>query len=83
MGANSATKLYQIVLNTERVLSIELMNASQALDFRKFKSSNFIETILDLYREKVKHLEQDRLLRDDIEKSILFIRNLSVNHELL
>ena len=83
MGANSATKLYQIVLNTERVLSIELMNASQALDFRKFKSSHFIETILDLYREKVKHLEQDRLLRDDIEKSILFIRNLSVDHELL
>ena len=31
MGANAALKLHQVVLNTERVLAIELFNAAQAL----------------------------------------------------
>lgn len=35
MGSNAATKLYRVVLNTERVLAIELFNAVQALDFRR------------------------------------------------
>ena len=30
MGANAATKLYQVVENVERILSIELMCAAQA-----------------------------------------------------
>ena len=34
MGANAATKCLQIVNNLERILAIELMNASQALSFR-------------------------------------------------
>ena len=33
MGATSATKLLEIVKNTETVLAIELMSAAQALDF--------------------------------------------------
>lgn len=46
MGANAATKLYQVVLNTERVLAIELFNAAQALEFRRpLQSSPAIEAI--------------------------------------
>ena len=35
MGANAAIKLYKVVLNTERVLAIELFNSAQALEFRR------------------------------------------------
>ena len=48
MGANAATKLYQVVENVERILSIELMNAAQAMAFRKGASSDFIETLLSI-----------------------------------
>ena len=35
MGSNAATKLYEVVENTRRVLAIELFNAAQALEFRR------------------------------------------------
>ena len=35
MGANAATKLYKVVKNVEKILSIELLNSFQALDFRE------------------------------------------------
>ena len=35
MGANAATKGYQVVNNLEKILAIELYAAAQALDFRK------------------------------------------------
>ena len=47
MGANAATKCLQIVNNLERILAIELMNASQALSFRSpLKSSSTIENFI-------------------------------------
>ncbi|HIE73063.1 MAG TPA: histidine ammonia-lyase [Flavobacteriales bacterium] len=83
MGANAATKLYRVVENTERILAIELLNATQAIAFRNAKSSDFIEGILDIYRDKVAFLSTDRLLHDDIEKSIGFLQGLAVDTELL
>ena len=35
MGANAATNAYKVMSNTERVLAIELFNASQAIYFRE------------------------------------------------
>jgi len=66
MGANAATKLYRVVENTERILAIELLNATQGIAFRNAKSSDFIEGILDIYRDEVEFLSADRLLHDDI-----------------
>ena len=83
MGANAATKLFKVVENTERILAIELLNATQALAFRNAKSSDFIEGILDIYRDEVDFLSTDRLLHNDIEKSIGFLQGLSVDSELL
>jgi len=83
MGANAATKLYRVVENTERILAIELLNATQALAFRNAKSSDFIESILDIYRDEVDFLDTDRLLHNDIEKSIGFLQGLSIDSELL
>jgi histidine ammonia-lyase len=33
MGANAATKALKVVLNTEKILAIELYNAAQAIGF--------------------------------------------------
>ena len=83
MGANAATKLLRVVENTERVLAIELFNSSQAIFFRKEKSSDFIENILEIYRDEVPVVKQDRLLYEDIDKSVSFLQNLSVDDNLI
>ena len=83
MGANAATKLFRVVENTERILAIELLNASQAMNYRKKNSSEFISNILEIYRGEVDFLETDRILHNDIENSIAFLKNLSVDAELL
>ena len=59
------------------------MNAVQAMAFRKYSSSEFIESIVDQYREKVSFLEKDRIMSIDIENSIAFLQNLAVEEDLL
>ena len=83
MGANAATKLFKVIENTERILAIELFNASQALFFRKQKSSDFIENILEIYRKDVSIVKKDRLLYIDIDKSVSFLQNLSIDESLI
>lgn len=75
MGANAAVKLYKVILNTERVLAIELFNAAQALDFRlPLKSSPKIMEIHDEYRKVVPFILNDELMYPYIERSIQFLR---------
>ncbi|MBF04364.1 MAG: histidine ammonia-lyase [Flavobacterium sp.] len=84
MGANAATKTLRIVDNLERILAIELLNASQAIEFRRpLKSSDFIEMFLKSYREEVPLVEEDRILHYDIEKTIAFLQSFQVEHEVL
>jgi len=66
MGSISANKVVQIVENLNTVLAIELMVALQALDYRKITSSPAIEVIRKELRKKVKQLQHDRLLIDDM-----------------
>lgn len=75
MGANAAIKLYKVVLNTERVLAIELFNAAQALDFRRpLRSSEIIETIHTNYRKVVPFIVDDEVMYPHIAHSIDFLR---------
>ncbi len=75
MGANAATKLIRVALNTERVLGIELFNAAQALEFRRpMKSSAEIETLVADYRKVVPFIENDEVMYPHIADSIEFIR---------
>ena len=83
MGANAATKLYKVVENVEIILAIELMNAVQAIAFRKNRSSDFIENFIDSYRSEVDFLNKDRLLHTDIKKSVDFIYSLEIDQDLL
>ena len=84
MGANAATKCLQIVNNLERILAIELMNASQALSFRSpLKSSSTIDNFIKSYRNEVPLVINDRILAKDIEKTILFFDSLDIDHKIL
>ena len=75
MGANAATKLVRVVENTERVLAIELLNAAQALEFRRpGHSSPAIESIYGEYRKEVPFVEEDTYLSPLIAKSVEFLR---------
>jgi histidine ammonia-lyase len=84
MGANAATKCLQIINNVETILSIELMNASQAVEFRRpQKTSPFLEMLLESYRLVVPYVENDRLLADDIHASVSFIQSFSIDEQLM
>ena len=80
MGANAATKALRVMENVERILAIELMTASQAIEFRKpLKSSGYIEQFLKLYRQEVSFVKEDRILHYDIEKTIDFLNKNVTN----
>ena len=75
MGANAAIKLYKVVLNTERVLAIELFNAAQALEFRRpLKSSPVIEQMHADFRKVVPFISDDDVMYPHIEAAIKFLR---------
>jgi histidine ammonia-lyase len=79
MGANAATKCLRVVKNLERIVAIELLNASQALEFRRpLKSASKIENYIASYRELVPFVTKDRFLHDDIENSVLFLNKTAV-----
>lgn len=79
MGANAAVKCLKIIENVEKVLSIELLTAAQALDFRRpQKSSDSIENLHARYREVVSFNTEDRLLHKDLISSIEFFKKYSI-----
>ncbi len=68
MGAISARKTLEIINNVEDILSIELLCAAQAFDFRKpLKSGKILDACHELVREKVDHADHDRFFADDIK----------------
>ena len=81
MGANAATKLHRVILNLQRILAIELLNAVQAIEFRRpLKSSTAVEKIISDYRKVVSRNTVDRVLAIDIQQSVIFLQQLnSVN----
>lgn len=82
MGANAATKCFKIVENLQRILAIELMNASQAIEFRKpLKSSEFIEMFLMSFRKTVPLVTEDRILHYDIQNAVEFLDSFMIDEE--
>ena len=78
MGSISGRKFNQILGNIEKILAIELMFAAQALEFRRpNKFSAIIEENFEIIREKVNKLEDDRLLKDDINSMVEQVKKQS------
>jgi|TARA_B110000259_G_scaffold103523_1_gene119072 histidine ammonia-lyase len=76
MGSISGRKLNQILNNLEKILAIELMYAAQAMEFRRPNTfSDILEQNLRIIRKKVDKLEEDRLLKPDIDAMIKLVVN--------
>jgi histidine ammonia-lyase len=69
MGSISGRKLHKVLHNLEAILSIELLSACQAIEFRRpLKSSAILEFAHDHVRKYVSFAEEDRVFSEDIEK---------------
>jgi histidine ammonia-lyase len=76
MGANGAVKCKRVVDNVEKVLAIELLTAVQAIEFRRpLKTSEQLEKIIVYYRDKISFNDADRIMHDDMMKSVQFLNN--------
>lgn len=79
MGANAATKCFRVIENVERVLAIELLNATQALEFRKpLKSSPEIEHVIARFRKKVAFMQTDKILYKEMDAALCFLKELNL-----
>lgn len=83
MGANAATQAFELVDNVERILAIELMNASQALYMRTLKTSTFLEQFLTGFRKEIPFTKKDKPLYIDIKKTIAFMQSLNFDNDVL
>jgi len=77
MGSISAQKAWRILKNVQTVLAIELVCACQGMDFARtlknnkpFKCGMGTETAYQFVRTHITHLNRDRVLYDDIQKSL-------------
>lgn len=80
MGANAATKLYKVIQNLHHILAIEWLTAAQAIEFRRpLKTSPVLEKLLSSYRESVPFIEKDRMLHNDIVKTVEWMKGIMLN----
>lgn len=78
MGSISARKLNRVLDNLEFILSIELLTACQAIEFRRpLKSSAILEFAHDFVRNYVSFAAEDRIFADDINKVAGLIKSFS------
>lgn len=79
MGTISARQCREVIENTENVIAIEFLCATQALDlFTNLKPG---EGTLEAYheiRKTISHLEKDRILSQDIAAMKTLIRNATI-----
>ncbi len=76
MGHRSARKLLEIIENTETVLAIEYLAAAEGIDFhRPLKTSPVLEKIHERIRQDIPHLDKDRIMADDIQKSLQIVKS--------
>jgi histidine ammonia-lyase len=81
MGSISGRKTLQILENVEFILAIELLYASQALEFRRpLQSSHVLEKVHSLIRSVVPFAEKDRVLSKDINAIKDLISSNKINY---
>ncbi len=82
MGMNTAIKNMQILDNAYGILGIEMMAASQALDFRDYEFGNGVNKAKEVVRRYVDFLEVDRPLYPDHTTMQELIRSCEVLDEV-
>ena len=80
MGANAATKCYRVVQNLEKILAIELLNAAQALEFRRpLRSSQKLEAFVAAFRKEVPFVEEDPLMYPLMQAAVKFLQETPID----
>lgn len=75
MGANAATKLYRVIENVWQIMGIELMAASQAIEFRGVeKTSEVLQNLHAEIRKMVNFIEEDEYMSEHLRNSKAFIK---------
>ncbi|MEO6132251.1 MAG: histidine ammonia-lyase [Saprospiraceae bacterium] len=78
MAAGAGMKLYEIVNNVWKIVAIEWMIASQAIEYRRpLNSSPMLEEKHLAYRLVVAPLSGDRVLSSDIDATENFLRRIA------
>ncbi len=68
MGSISALKLLPVLRNVERVLAVEFLCATQALDFRSpLKPGRGVHVAHEMLRRQIGHAQQDYEIRNDLD----------------
>lgn len=76
MGTIAARKCREILRNTEFVIAVELLCASQALDlFTDMKAGQGTLAAYHVIRNSIPHMEKDRVLSNDINGMVNLIKN--------
>ena len=79
MGSISAVKLKEVIENVQRILSIELLVASQAFGFRSTrKTSPSLTNLLENFSNEVPFIEEDTVMNDLMVKSEEFLNRNSI-----
>lgn len=76
MGANAATKLMPLIANLYRLLGIELLNAAQAIEFRRpMKTSERLEGFLASFRKVCPRVEDDVVMYEQMNRAEELIKS--------
>ncbi|MBN7815726.1 histidine ammonia-lyase [Algoriphagus pacificus] len=76
MGSIGARKALQVIGNVEKILGVELFYAAQAMDFHApMKSGKIMTAIYEHVRTKIKPVESDRVMTEDMEMAIEMIQS--------
>ncbi|MGD0037300.1 MAG: histidine ammonia-lyase [Bacteroidota bacterium] len=85
MGSISAQKAWRVLKNAQTVLAIELLCASQGMDFartlkdrKQLRAGRGTEVAYQFVRKNIKHLNRDRVLYNDIQKALRLILDGSI-----
>ncbi len=86
MGSIAAQKAWQVLKNAQTVIAIELLVAAQGIDFSRvhpktkklMKAGKGVEAAHRAIRRHIKHLNHDRVLHDDIRRSLELVQQASV-----
>lgn len=83
MGSIAAQKCWRILKNTQTVISIEMMTAAQGIDFHApLKCGKGTGAAYKTIRKSIPHLEEDRILHDDIQKSLELLKSGAILHNV-
>lgn len=75
MGSISALKLLDVYQNLEHILSVELLTAGQALDFREpLKPGTGVKNAHRYLREIIPHSVEDRFMKEDMNLCLDIVR---------